>query len=29
MGHLGGIRYGTYATNWMYGTCISVLGVRT
>jgi hypothetical protein len=27
MGPLGGIRYGTYATNWMYGTHMSVLHV--
>jgi hypothetical protein len=26
---LGGTRYGTYATNWTYDTCMSVLYVRT
>jgi hypothetical protein len=26
---LGGTRYGTYAANWTYGICISVLDVRT
>jgi hypothetical protein len=29
VGPLGGTRYGTYAANWMYGTCIPVLDVRT
>jgi hypothetical protein len=29
VGHLGGTRYGTYAANCMYGTCMPVLDVRT
>jgi hypothetical protein len=26
---LGGTQYGMYATNWMYGTCLSVLDILT
>jgi hypothetical protein len=29
MGPLGGTRYGMYAANWTYDTCMSVLDVRT
>jgi hypothetical protein len=29
VGHLGGTRYGMYAANWTYDTCMSVLDVRT
>jgi hypothetical protein len=29
VGPLGGIRYGTYAANWMYVTRMPVLDVRT
>jgi hypothetical protein len=29
MGPQGGTRYGTYAANWMYGTRMPVLDVRT
>jgi hypothetical protein len=29
VGPLGGIRYGTYAANWTYGTHMPVLDVRT
>jgi hypothetical protein len=28
VGPLGGTRYGMYAANWTYGTCMLVLGVR-
>jgi hypothetical protein len=29
VGPLGGTRYGTYAANWTYDTCMPVLDVRT
>jgi hypothetical protein len=29
VGPLGGIQYDTYAANWMYGTRMPVLNVRT
>jgi hypothetical protein len=29
MGPLGGTQYGIYAINWMYGTRMSVLDIRT
>jgi hypothetical protein len=29
VGPLGGTRYGTYATNWTYGTRIPVMDVQT
>jgi hypothetical protein len=29
VGPLGGTRYDTYAANWMYDTCMSVLDVHT
>jgi hypothetical protein len=29
VGRLGGTRYGMYAANWTYGTCMLVLDVRT
>jgi hypothetical protein len=29
VGPIGGTQYGTYAVNWMYGTRMPVLNVRT
>jgi hypothetical protein len=29
VGPLGGTRHDTYATNWMCGTCMSILDVQT